>query len=79
MPLLAGRDLHLSAKGRLYFACVHSVIRYGNETWPLKEGVIRLERNDEVNLGNMEWDNHKWSNRKESKDLPEEKMFGNPS
>ena len=33
----------------------------------------------EVNLGNMEWDNHKWSNGKESKDLPEEKMFGDPS
>ena len=47
VPLLAGRDLHLIAKGRLYFACVHSVILYGNETWPLKEeGVIRLERND---------------------------------
>ena len=46
VPLLAGRDSHLSAKGSLYFACVHSVIRYGNETWPLKEGVIRLERND---------------------------------
>lgn len=44
--MLASRDLHLSAKGRLYFACVHSVVQYGSETWPVKDDVIKLERND---------------------------------
>ena len=47
LPLVASRGLPLGAKGRLYSACVHSVMLYGSETWPVKEeDVIRLERND---------------------------------
>ena len=47
VPLLAGRGFPLEAKGRLYSACVQSVMLYGSETWPVKEeNVIRLERND---------------------------------
>ena len=45
--LLASRYLALGAKGRLYSACVRSVMLYGNVTWPVKEkDVIRLQRND---------------------------------
>ena len=45
--MLAGKGLPLEAKGRLYSACVRSVILYGSEAWPvIDENVIRLERND---------------------------------
>ena len=47
VPLLATRGLPLEAKGRLYFACVRSVMLYGTETWPVKEeDVIRIEMNN---------------------------------
>ena len=39
----------MRTKGRLYFACVHSVMLNGSETRPVKEeDVIRLERNDAI-------------------------------
>jgi len=44
---LTGRTFPLRTKGRLYQACVRSVMLYGSETWPVKEeDVVRLERND---------------------------------
>ena len=47
VPLLASKGLSLAAKGRLYQACVRSVMLYASETWPLKEeDLTRLERND---------------------------------
>ena len=47
LPLLTGRTFTLRTKGRLYQACVRSVMLYGSETWPVKEeDVVRLERND---------------------------------
>ena len=48
VSMLASRGLSLGAKGRLYSACVRSLVLYGSETWPVKEeDQIRLERNDE--------------------------------
>lgn len=45
--LLTSRVLSLLAKGRLYEACVRSVMLYGSETWAVKEeDLVRLERND---------------------------------
>ena len=47
MPLLASKGLSLASKGRLYQACVRSVMLYASEMWPLKEeDLARLERND---------------------------------
>ena len=36
VPLLTSIGLPLKPKGRLYFACVRSVMLYGSETWPAK-------------------------------------------
>ena len=45
--VLASRGLPLGEKGRLYSACVRSILLYGSETRSIKEeDVIRLERND---------------------------------
>ena len=47
LPLLASRGLPLISKEKVFQACVHSVILYGSETWPVKEEDIKsLERND---------------------------------
>jgi len=47
LPLLTSRTLPLRTKGRLYNACVRSVLLYGSETWALRvEDLVRLERND---------------------------------
>ena len=47
LVLLLTRGLSLGGKGRLYFACVYSVMLYGSETWPGKvKDMARLERND---------------------------------
>ena len=47
LPLLASRSLPLLTKGKVYQSCVHSVMLYGSETWPVKEDdVKRLERNE---------------------------------
>ena len=35
-PLLTSRALSLVIKGKIYSACVRSVILYGAETWPVK-------------------------------------------
>ena len=47
VPLLASKGLSLAAKGRLFQACVRSVMLYASETWQLKEeDLSRLERAD---------------------------------
>ena len=47
LPLLASRGLPLISKGKIFQACVRSVMLYSSETWPVKEEDIkRLERND---------------------------------
>ena len=44
LPLLASRGLPLVSKGKVFQACVRSVMLYGSETWPVKEEDIkRLE------------------------------------
>ena len=47
MPLLTSRVFSHRMKGKLYTACVRSVMLYGSETWPLKEDDIsRIVRTD---------------------------------
>ena len=47
LPLLTGRVFSHKTKGRLYSACVRSVMLYGSETWPLKEDDInRIARTE---------------------------------
>ena len=47
LSLLTSRVLSLQARGRLYKACVRSVMLYGSETWAVKEEDLdRLDRND---------------------------------
>ena len=47
LPLLTSRALPLLTKGRVYQACVRSVMMYGSETWPVRaEDVCCMERND---------------------------------
>ncbi|KAK3882948.1 hypothetical protein Pcinc_012702 [Petrolisthes cinctipes] len=36
LPLLTSRALPLLTKGRVYQACVRSVMMYGSETWPVR-------------------------------------------
>ncbi|XP_057306970.1 uncharacterized protein LOC130645111 [Hydractinia symbiolongicarpus] len=52
LPLLTSRVLSIEVKGRLYEACVRSVMLYGSETWAVKqEDLDCLERNDREWLG----------------------------
>ena len=47
LSLLTSRVLSLQVRGRLYEACVRSVMLYGSEIWAVKEEDLdRLERND---------------------------------
>ena len=44
-PILTARGASLKLKGKLYSACVQSVLVYGSETWATKvEDMLRLER-----------------------------------
>ena len=46
LPLLTSRALPLLTNGRVYQACVCSVM-YGSETWPVRaEDMCCMERND---------------------------------
>ena len=48
-PILTSRGASLRVKGRVYAACVQSVMVYGSETWPVKEeDVQRLERTERM-------------------------------
>ena len=44
LPLLASLVISLEPQGRLYTACVRSVMVYGSEIWPLKEEFSELIR-----------------------------------
>ena len=44
--LLIMSSLAIRAKSRLYSAFVFSFMLYGSETWPVKDDVMRLTRND---------------------------------
>ena len=47
IPLLTGKSFPLLTKGKVFQACVRSVLLYGSETWPIKEEDLkRLESND---------------------------------
>ena len=47
LPLLTTKAISLKVKGELYAACVHGVMLYGSETWPIKvEESQRLHRNE---------------------------------
>ena len=47
LPLLTSRVFSHKVKGKLYSACVRSVMLYASETWPLKEEDIqRISRTD---------------------------------
>jgi hypothetical protein len=35
-PILTARGASLKLKGKIYSACVRSVIIYGSETWPMR-------------------------------------------
>ena len=49
-PLLTKRGLSLRAKGRLYEACVRSVMLYGSETWPVKLDEVNRMRRTEMRM-----------------------------
>jgi len=53
-PVLATRGISLKLKGKIYRACVQSVLVYGSETWPMKvEDNRRLERTERVMVRRM--------------------------
>ena len=44
-PIQTSRGASLKVKGKLYSACVQSVMTYGSETWAMKvEDTLRLDR-----------------------------------
>ena len=46
-PILTARGASLEVKGKIYRACVQSVLIYGSETWPMKvDDMQRLERTE---------------------------------
>ena len=48
-PILTERGASLKLKGKIYKACVQSVLVYGSETWPMKEeDRRRLERSERM-------------------------------
>ena len=47
LPLLTNRHLPLTTRGRVYSACIRSVMLYGTETWATSASTLhRLRRND---------------------------------
>jgi len=48
-PILTSRGASLKVKGKIYRACVQSVMLYGSETWAMKvEDMTRLERTERM-------------------------------
>lgn len=48
-PILTARGASLRLKGKIYKACVQSVLVYGSETWPMKvDDKQRLERTERM-------------------------------
>ena len=53
-PMLARRGASLRIKGKIYAACVQSVLVYGSETWPMRvEEVRRMERTERAMVRRM--------------------------
>lgn len=50
LPLLTTRGLSFRVKGRLYAACVRSVMLYGSETWAVKEEDVRRLKSTEMRM-----------------------------
>src|SRR5260221_223706 len=51
---LASRGTSLKLKGKIYRACVQSVLVYGSETWPMKvEDAMRLQRTERAMVRRM--------------------------
>ena len=47
LPVLTCRSFSLRLKGRVYQACVRSIMLYGSETWAMKEAdLLMLECSD---------------------------------
>ena len=47
LPLLTSRLFSHETKGKLYSACVRSIMLHGSETWPLrKSDISRIARTD---------------------------------
>ena len=56
-PILTTRGTSLTLKGKIYSACMRSVMIYGSETWTMKvEDMQRLERAEKMMV------RHVWSN-----------------
>ena len=48
-PILTARGVSLTVKGKIYKACVQSVLIHGSETWPMKvDDIQRLERTERL-------------------------------
>ncbi|HXJ94687.1 MAG TPA: reverse transcriptase domain-containing protein [Terriglobia bacterium] len=53
-PILTTRGASLALKGKIYSACVRSVMIYGSETWPMKvEDMQRLVRAENMMVRHM--------------------------
>ena len=50
-PILTVRGASYRIKGRIYSACVQSVLIYGTETWALKVDDLRILERTELVLG----------------------------
>ena len=49
-PILTARGASYRIKGKIYRACVQSVLTYGNETWAMKVANMQnLERTERMN------------------------------
>jgi hypothetical protein len=70
------RDVRLAIKGRLYNACVRSVLLYGSETWPLRaEDIQRLSVFDNRCLRSIA--RVAWNNRVSNADI-RKRIFRTP-
>ena len=48
-PIITSRGASMMIKGKIYKACVHIVMVYGSETWPMKvKDKQRLERTEKM-------------------------------
>ena len=51
LPILTCSSISLQTRGRVYTACVRSVLQHASECWALrKQDLVRLERNDRTML-----------------------------
>jgi hypothetical protein len=52
-PIITSRGASLKLKGKIYRACVQSVLVYGSETWPMK--VVDSDRLERTERAMMRW------------------------